>query len=201
MARKTKQVADIDVLHATKAELIAYIRAEGKRANTALAEIQKQHKETESFAYDYVASRLGNLTKTSKSGKISFGLSTKGKSRGELMRLAGAIKGYRTASTSTVGGIATHYEKAFKGLKDSKSVGKYIKDLTQSQWKDITNTVGFNSFMSTFSSSRIFKLYNALDNKDDIFEILEHAGQFKTLSNIREYMEEHGIKYKRKGLR
>lgn len=201
MARKVKQVTDIDVLHATKSELIAYIRAEGKRANTALAEIQTKHKETESFAYDYVSSRLGNLTKTSKSGKLSFGLSTKGKSRGELMRLASAIKGYRTASTSTVGGITTHYEKAFKGLKDSETVGKYIEDMTESQWKDITNTIGFKSFMSTFGSQRIFKLFNALENKNDIIEILEHSGELKTLLSIRDYMEEHGIKYKRKGLR
>lgn len=193
MARKVKQVTEIDVLHATKSELIAYIRAEGKRANTALAEIQTKHKETESFAYDYVASRLGNLTKTSKSGKLSFGLSTKGKSRGELMRLASAIKGYRTASTSTVGGIATHYEKSFESLKNSEKVGKYIKGMSRKEWADITNTVGFKSFMKTFGSDRIFKVYNALEDKNDIFKILESSGELKTVMDIRRYLKRNKI--------
>lgn len=193
MARKVKQISDIDVLHASKSELISYIRTEGKRANTALAEIQKQHKETESFAYDYVASRLGNLTKTSKTGKLAFGLSTKGKSRGELMRLASAIKGYRTASTSTVGGIASHYEQAFESLKKSERVGKYIKDMSRKEWADITNTVGFKSFMKTFGSDRIFKVYNALENKDDIFKILESAGELKTVLDIKQYLKKNKI--------
>lgn len=193
MARKAKQVTNIDILHATKAELIAYIRAEGKRANTALAKIQTKHKETESFAYDYVASRLGNLTKTSKSGKLSFGLSTKGKSRGELMRLASAIKGYRTASTSTVGGISTHYEKSFESLKNSEKVGKYIKGMSRKEWADITNTVGFKSFMKTFGSDRIFKVYNALEDKNDIFKILESSGELKTVMDIRRYLKRNKI--------
>lgn len=193
MARKVKQLTEIDVLHANKSELIAYIRAEGKRANTALAEIQSKHKETESFAYDYVASRLGNLTKTSKSGKLSFGLSTKGKTRGELMRLASAIKGYRTASTSTVGGISSHYEKSFESLKNSDKVGKYIKNMTRKEWSDITNTIGFKSFMKTFGSDRIFKVYNALENKDDIFKILESSGELKTVLDIKRYLNKNKI--------
>ena len=178
------RIIEIDVRTASKKDLIKYIQSEGKRANTALVALENAKLEKQSFAYQYLSSKKTKFVTTTKSGHMKIKLDTRGKNRGELMSIASTIQGFRTAKTSTVGQTKTWYKKSFESLKEKQNL-----NINQEQWADITETMGFNSFMSQFGSEELIEIIRTHENPRDIITMLEATGQIKTIGQAKKVLD------------
>lgn len=169
------RIVEIDIRTATNKQLIQYIQSEGKRANTALTALENAKQDKRSIAYQYLSSKKQKFITTSKSGHLKIDLKTRGKSRGELMAQASVIQGFRKAKTSTVGGTKKHYSMTFQSLKDKQK----LANITQEQWEDIYETMGFQSFYNQFGSEEVMELIRHSENPEDVVKALQEAGTFK----------------------
>lgn len=169
------RIVEIDIRTATNKQLIQYIQSEGKRANTALTALENAKQDKRSIAYQYLSSKKQKFVTTSKSGHLKIDLKTRGKSRGELMAQASVIQGFRKAKTSTVGGTKKHYSMTFQAMKEKQNLG----NITQEQWEDIYETMGFQSFYKHFESDEVMELIRHSDNPEDVIQALQEVGTFK----------------------
>ena len=181
------KIVEMDIRKATTKELIKYIQSEGKKANTALVALENAKLEKQSFAYQYLSSKKTKFVSTSKTGHMKINLNTKNKSRNELTQIASVIQGYRTAKTSTVGQTRKHYKESFKSFKKS-AIAKGL-NVTQEQFADILDTVGYKSFIKQFGFYEFVEVLKDTENPTEMIEILESVGELKTLEDVNEYKE------------
>lgn len=174
------QVArDADVKRMTVKQLKLYIANEGKRLNQQLVEIQKRGLEHESFAYSKLVDspRYAEYLGLSKSGRVKVNLAIRGKSRGEMQRVAGLIQKFANTKTITVTGIKSYYKSVFNTLR-----GKYNEfgDLTDEQLADILKTEGFAHAKAVLGSDTIFKIIHQNADVDFMRQYLENVGAMQS---------------------
>lgn len=185
--KASKQVLvarDADVKKMTVNQLKLYIANEGKRLNQQLVEIQKRGLQQESFAYSKLVDtpRYAQYLGMSKSGRVKVNLAIRGKSRGEMQRVAGLIQQFANTKTITVTGIKSYYKGVFDKLRS-----KYNEfgDLTDEQLADILKTEGFAHAKAVLGSDTIFKMIH--QNADVAFmqEYLDNVGSMQSKYAMR----------------
>ena len=170
---------DIDVQKMGSKELKSYIQNEGKRLNQQLVELQKKGYTDQSFAYSKLTEtpRYAEFLGLSKSGKVKVNLSTRGKTRSQLQRIANVIQRFVTTKTITISGIKDYYKNVFTTLR-----GKYkgFGSLTDEQLADILKTDGFSHAKAVLGSDTIFKMIHQEADVDFMAEYLDRIGDLKT---------------------
>ena len=170
---------DIDVQKMGAKELKSYIRNEGKRLNQQLVELQRKGYTDQSFAYSKLTEtpRYAEFLGLSKSGKVKVNLSTRGKTRSQLQRIANVIQRFVTTKTITISGIKDYYKNVFTTLR-----GKYkgFGSLTDEQLADILKTDGFTHAKAVLGSDTIFKMIHQEADVDFMAEYLDRIGDLKT---------------------
>lgn len=170
---------DIDVQKMGSKELKSYIQNEGKRLNQQLVELQKKGYTDQSFAYSKLTEtpRYAEFLGLSKSGKVKVNLSTRGKTRSQLQRIANVIQRFVTTKTITISGIKDYYKNVFTTLR-----GKYkgFGSLTDEQLADILKTDGFSHAKAVLGSDTVFKMIHQEADVDFMAEYLDRIGDLKT---------------------
>lgn len=179
------QVArDANVKSMTVKQLKLYIANEGKRLNQQLVEIQKRGLQRESFAYSKLVDtpRYAQYLGTSKSGRVKVNLAIRGKSRGEMQRIAGLIQQFANTKTITVTGIKQYYKSVFKSLR-SKYEG--FGDLSDEELADILKTEGFAHAKAVLGSDVIFSMIHKSADVNFMKDYLESTGELQSKYAMR----------------
>ena len=191
-ASKQVQVArDADVKKMTVKQLKLYIANEGKRLNQQLVEIQKRGLQRESFAYSKLVDtpRYATYLGTSKSGRVKVNLATRGKSRGEMQRVAGLIQQFANTKTITVTGIKSYYASVFQKLRANY---EGFGDLSDEQLADILKTEGFAHAKAVVGSANIFTMIHESADINEMKDYLEKTGSLKSkYKMIKQFQKYH----------
>lgn len=170
---------DADVKKMTVKQLKLYIANEGKRLNQQLVEIQKRGLERESFAYSKLVDtpRYAEYLGLSKSGKVKVNLAIRGKSRGEMQRVAGLIQKFANTKTITVTGIKSYYKSVFTSLRTKY---KEFGELSDEELADILKTEGFSHAKAVLGSDTIFKIIHQNADVNFMKQYLENVGALQS---------------------
>jgi hypothetical protein len=154
--------------------------------------------EKEAYAYQKLTSqgKYKDFLGTSKSGHIKVNLSTRGKSRAEMQRIANVIQLFSQAQTITVSGTKQYYKNVYEGMRKAYPG---MADLTDGQIADIINTEGFFHAMGTLGSDTVMKLIEKAVDPDYMMKFLEASGSLNTLdesiSKFNEIMRSSGKEF------
>lgn len=179
---------DADVKKMTVKQLKLYIANEGKRLNQQLVEIQKRGLQRESFAYSKLVDtpRYAEYLGLSKSGRVKVNLAIRGKSRGEMQRVAGLIQKFANTKTITVTGIKSYYESVFNKLRSNyDGFGK----LTDEQLADILKTEGFAHAKAVLGSDTLFNIIHENASVDFMTQYLENVGALQSKYAMRKELK------------
>lgn len=184
---RVQTARESDISHMSNKALQSYIQNEGKRLNQQIREIEKRGLQTSSFAYEKLTSKpaYAQFLGTSKSGAIKINLSTRGKSRQDMLKMANVIRRFVQAKTMTKSGIEEYNKSVFNSLRSSYSG---MNKLTDAQLSDILKTSGFAHIKGTVGSDVVMRMIAQAADHEAMKEYLEAAGTLQTVDKaISEY--------------
>lgn len=178
-SKNVYRAREVDPQKMGAAQLKSYIANEGKRLNQQLVELQKRGYTDQSFAYSKLTEtpRYAEYLGLSKSGKVKVNLSTRGKTRSQLQRMASLIQRFANTKTITISGIKDYYKNVFNTLR-SKYDG--FGGLTDEQLADILKTDGFSHAKAVLGSDTIFQMIHKAADVDFMEQYLENIGSMET---------------------